>query len=385
MGKLLTKLYTITEFKQLAMTIFLNNTSNASKVSEGGVLNGFFFGLAKLGQKAMKEIAVLESQIFPEASSGSYLDTAATLFGVDDRLTAVGSSTYILVKGDEGTEYIPGVHKFTSKDGIEFAVTSDVVIGAEGIAYVPVKSLTTGVSANVQPHSITTVSPKPSGHDACVNEYMAIYGLDAESDTELKIRIKNKPNLVAQETLSRILMIVQTINENVIRLIATGINNQSQKELMVVLRNGGELYVSELSEIENQIRPYLGLSEIFSYGSLIDIDVINTQWDYFDLDFRVDIDSSFSLTDVRKDIQVAVTKLYDFRLWDSTQRVEWDNLLEVVKGVDGVKYVSDGHFSPNADIIVATGRLPRIQGFIMRDLSGAILYQASEVLDVFYG
>jgi hypothetical protein len=45
-----------------------------------------------------------------------------------------------------------------------------------------------------------------------------------------------------------------------------------------------------------------------------------------------------------------------------------------VKNVEGVRYCSDNYFFPQSDINVPKYRLPRIRSFIMRDLSGNIIF-----------
>jgi len=59
--------------------------------------------------------------------------------------------------------------------------------------------------------------------------------------------------------------------------------------------------------------------------------------------------------------------------------------LQIVKNVVGVDYVPDEFFSPNTDIELPIGQLPRIRGFIMRDLSGNILFDSGNNLaPIFY-
>ena len=55
------------------------------------------------------------------------------------------------------------------------------------------------------------------------------------------------------------------------------------------------------------------------------------------------------------------------------------------KNVEGVRYVPDTHFYPKSDVNVPKYRLPRIRGFIMRDLDGNIIEDNNGVMsDVYY-
>ena len=88
---------------------------------------------------------------------------------------------------------------------------------------------------------------------------------------------------------------------------------------------------------------------------------------------------------VRKEIQIQMSKLFDYRYWKYGNKVEWDDMLQVVKQVDGVRYVPDTHFYPQSDINVPKYKLPRLRAFIMRDLDGNIIEDNNGVMsDVFY-
>lgn len=103
------------------------------------------------------------------------------------------------------------------------------------------------------------------------------------------------------------------------------------------------------------------------------------------MDFRIEIDPSYDVATVRKNIQVALTKYLDFRFWEAGKIVQWDDLLGIVKNAEGVKYVPDEYFFPYYDQEVPPNQLPRIKGFVMRNLEGIVLYDAgSELSPMFY-
>ena len=80
-----------------------------------------------------------------------------------------------------------------------------------------------------------------------------------------------------------------------------------------------------------------------------------------------------------------MNKLFDYRFWKYGNKVEWENMLFVAKGVDGVRYVPDSNFFPNADINVPMYYLPRIRSFVMRDMDGNIIEDNRGILaNVFY-
>ena len=64
----------------------------------------------------------------------------------------------------------------------------------------------------------------------------------------------------------------------------------------------------------------------------------------------------------------------DFRFWKSGEKIEWDDLLQIVKETDGVRYVPDAFFKPRIDEIVPVNMFPRVKDFKMRDVEGNIIF-----------
>ena len=109
------------------------------------------------------------------------------------------------------------------------------------------------------------------------------------------------------------------------------------------------------------------------------------EYQTFDIDFRCQLLDSVNPDDVRRSIQVAVMKYIDHRFFEpSKQKVEWDNLLEIIKNTAGVQYVSDQFFLPRNDIVVDIYKLPRLRGFIMRNMNGQLIQSFSTLSPVFY-
>jgi hypothetical protein len=96
---------------------------------------------------------------------------------------------------------------------------------------------------------------------------------------------------------------------------------------------------------------------------------------YFPIDvsFRVDIDGSFDVDDVRKNIQIQMNKVYDYRYWEDGDGIDWIDLINSVKSINGVNRVLDNHFFPNKYTEIPRGQLPRIRGFMMMNMKGEMI------------
>lgn len=379
---------TITNLKNLFIEMFLDKTAKVSNVADGSVVNATAFGVAKVAQKAMKDIAIKEAQIFPDTATGAYLDKAAALYGVSPRKGALGSSTYIRVSADPGTVYDTSV-TFVNKNGIRFQVDEALTVGESGYGYVKVRSVNAGYSTNVPPNSITNVSPQPQGHIECTNEYYAIGGRDSEDDETFRIRIKNNLNILSKNTIEYWTQTLNNIDDRVLKVMTAGLDEKGIYNLYVVSQNGIFFTEEELDTLLESAQGYFGISELNIEGKAVGIGIKNIDWFYVGsergLDFRVQLQPDYDVATVRQNIQVNLTKYLDFRFWTPGKIVEWDDLLDIVKKTDGVKYVPDEYFFPYYDQQVPANQLPRIRGFVMRDQDGNVLYDSdSNLSPLFY-
>ena len=379
---------TIANLKNLWIEMFLNKTDKVSNIADGSVLNAVAFGTAKVAQKAIKDIAIVEAQIFPTSATGTYLDKSAALFGVSPRKQALGSSTYIRVYAEPGTLYEVGT-TFISKNGIRFIVDKPFTVDNSGYGYVSVRSVITGSATNVEANSITQVSPRPLTHIECTNEYAAIGGRDYEDDETFRNRIINYNNRLSEETVESWTQIFQDLDDRILKVMNVGLGEDGKTHIYLVTQNGSFFTDDELEELLEKATPYFGLTELNLSGESVGIVLENAKWMYVGgeqgVDFRVELSPNTDIADARKNIQIAMTKYLDFRFWEAGKVVQWDDLLQVVKTAEGVKYVPDEYFFPYFDEEVPLNMLPRIKGFRMRDLEGNILYDSgSSLSNIFY-
>lgn len=392
---MITKILSRSRLKQLWLEFFLNKTDKVSDISDNSVLNATAYANAVIAQKAIKDIAVVESQIMPDSANGEYLDNAVSLFGSITRKSASQSSTSLRLVADPSTFYDKTLVSFTSSNGIVFVPDENVTIDENGVGYIKVRSQDSGIKTNVSPNSIININSAPTGHIAVTNEYIPQGGADSESDELLRKRLKKHQNIISRYTEEYYSQVFQEYNNNILKVITFGVDNDSKKTLGVVTQNGITLSESELDELLDNTKQYFSFRDINRFGDTIGIKLVNVGWHYVNMptdnpsetgvDFRVQLWEGFNPDDVRKDIQIRMTKYLDFRYWKRGSKVEWDNLLQIVKETKGVRYVSDGYFRPNRDEKVSVMKLPRIKKFIMRDLSGNIISDNQGVLTpIFY-
>lgn len=370
---MITKVTSVEELKQIFSETLLNHTDKISKISEGSVVNGIAYANAKLGQKILKDVAVIEAHLFPDSAVGEYLDNLAKLRGIAPRLGASNSSVYVRLVGAPGTVYTTNVQVF-SGGGFDFNLLQNVVIPSIGFCYAKLNCQQTGKSTNVSALSITQVNPKPSGHQYVINEFSATGGRSQEEDDDFRSRIKNEVNVISRGTLSYIEQVFRKFQPNVLRVFNLGLDDVADLVLAVASVDGVDFTYSQLRDMLFKGEQYLSMNEMKPNGlNNYGIKIKNVEYFPIDVSFRVEIDGSYNSDIVRKEIQTNLSKVVDYRYWEDGDGVDWIDLINSVKAVSGVKRVLDNFFFPATFTNIPRGKLPRIRGFMMMDLKGKII------------
>lgn len=375
------------ERKLLFIESVLNSTDKISKVSEESILAGIGEGVSKIAGKTEKDIILAVSQLFPDSAFGSQLDQVAKNFGIADRFGALGSSTYVRLTASPGTIYLANTHFPKSTSGIQFEFEEDITVGSLGFTYAKVRSLQTGLQTKVPALTISQLTSKPTGHINIVNEVAADGGRDIESDEIFRIRIKDGANILARGTLAMIEQVFMAINPKILKVFHQGTNLQGKVVLAIATQNGMDLSGAELDQLLSQGGEFFALTEHKPFGTnFYGIELRNIEYQPVDVSFRVALDGSVDPDTYRQNVQIAIAKYLDFRFFDaSKQKIEWDNLLEIAKSTKGARYVPDQYFYPRTDVGVNTYKLPRLRGFLMLDMNGAVISNFSGTLSpVFY-
>ena len=381
---LITKIQTQEKLTDLFLETFVNTTDKVTKVAPNSVLGGIASGIGKVAQITAKEIALVETHLFADNAYGVQLDTIASFSGVAPRFGALGSSAYVRLNGDSGTVYPTGL-SFTGNSGISFELQEEVTIGVHGYAFGRVSSVAVGESTNIPAGSISQISgATPSGHVSVINDYRAIGGQDEELDIDFRKRIKDASNIYATGTMAYILQVFQSINSNILNIQFGGHDNTGKLILIVQTINGSDLTLSEtdsLLQLSNQFLNFAEMQEQAGdgYGIIIN----SVEYSEIDLSMRLEINSSADADQTRIRLQNKINKLFNPRLWGNTvnrRKVEWDDILVIIKNDEGVKYVGDDYFLINgdrSDYPIERFKMPRVRGFILMDLNGVPLSSIS--------
>jgi hypothetical protein len=381
-----TRLTPETELTEILAEVFLNNTDKVTKIGDHSVLRAFFAGGAKIGRKALKDVALVESHILPDSAVEEHLDQVAKNHGVAPRFTASGSSTYVRLVGAEGTEYLPTLNLIQGTSGQTFTLENATVIGPAGYTYAKVRSQQVGAVTNVAPLSLTRVVPAPVGHQMVTNEYRATGGRDDEEDDVFRVRIQEDENKHSSSTLGKVEQTFNKINPDVLRVFYRGLNQTGQVILAIATQNGIDLSAAELEDLRERGKGAFAFTDSTPFGyKHYGVELQNVPYYGLDISLRVKLAENVDPKAVLQEMQIRMGKYLDFRFWEADRKVEWDDLLQIAKGTPGVLYVPDTFFTPRVDVKIPVGSLPRVRGFLLLDTEGALLTTDAGGLDpVFY-
>lgn len=370
---MITQITTTEELKQIWVEAVLNNTDKITKISDGSALNGFAYGTAKLGQKALKDIALIESHLYPDTAVGSRLDDIAKLRGIAPRLKETKSTVFVRLVGEPGTQYVAGTQTF-SGGGMNFDLIESVIIPEFGFTYAKLISQNSGMISNISPLAITKVNPIPSGHQYVINEFAAVGGRNNEDDDDFRKRLKDEINILSRSTLSNLEQIFRKFQPNVLKVMNLGLDSVGDLLIAVASVNGVDFTTSELATMRDKGEQYFSMNELKpngleSYG----IKLINSIYTPIDVSFRVEIDGSYDPDLVRKTIQAKLNLVVDWRKWEDGDWIDWIDLINCVKTTNGVVRVLDNYFYPRVQFQIPRGTLPIMRGFQMLNLNGEIM------------
>jgi hypothetical protein len=332
-----------------------------------------------------KDVALLEGHIYPDMAVGDMLDDISLLYGYSKRFGAKQSTTYIRVVGNAGTTYLAGTQVFSGSNNIMFDLVSNYTIPSFGYGYAKVRSRTSGSDTNVSALSINKVTPAPSGHQYCINEYMASYGCDSEDDDLYRQRLKDGYNSLSRSTMSQIEQAFMKCNENILKLYYGGLDEQNRIILLVLTETAIDLTTNEFNDILLKSSKFFGLNELRSDNfNGYNIFLKNMTIQPIDVSFRVKLNDGAVIDNIRKDIQIRMSKFMDFRYFKPGSTIQWTSLLDIVRFTNDVVFVPDANFYPMSDIQTDPYKIPIMRGFQMLDLDGNILQDFSGYLNPAY-
>jgi len=369
---MLTKIKTIEELKTEFIIALRNNTNLVTKFTSTSVVNAWAYANAKLAQKLNKDIAYVEARLFPEFANSSVLDDISNLNGFPARGLTTQSTVILLFRGNSGTVYNAGFQVRTSS-GYIFTTNDNLILGVNGVGYVVATSVDFGEVVNVGANTITVlVSGAPTGHSSVTNLVRAKGGRDVESDFDYRRRLMGIENLLSKNTIAFYESLIQKFEPNVIRIYPVNHNPASGAFTLRILKNNAATFTSnELATLKTNIQQYVPMAD--SQTSKLNLD----NWSFVEIDIVAVVKETgiSSLQKIHEDAQINVQNYFNWSTWKNGAKVEWDDLLEIIKNTTGVEKVLDANFLPRKDIEISLGTMPRLRNLVISNVAGSSINQ----------
>lgn len=364
--------------KSILAELFYSLQSKITKISEASIISALLSAISRVASKAEKDIAVYMARLFPMFSAGDHLNDTAEVFGVHPRTVASHSYTILKIYAAQGTAYNVATHIFKSISGVTFELIEDYAVNASGILYVQVRSVSLGKAANVDALTITSVTPTPNGHLLVINELASVGGADAESDNSLRARILNVPSLVSINSLAYLEQVMIRLQPLVYKIYSNGQTQAGKIDIRILTWNGELLTTNQLNLLTSQIGPYLSLRDSqYFHKTNHAVQLSNMDFYYIDISMKIQLLPNANSELVRCEMQANILKLIDIDKLKIGTVLQWEDIYIACVQTAGVIQIPEESFSWKTDYIFNKPQFPKLRGFVLTDLSGALLANIS--------
>ena len=325
-------------------------------------------GLAEAVARSLQHLEQSRDQVvrslFLGTAEGSNLEERAAEHAGISRLGPSASSAVVTIRGDVST-VIPGGTELSSTSGITFETVGGLTIGeanprllgqsnAEALAdKVLARSVATGAGTNVAARTITSLVTEIPGITSLSNPVVASGGRDTETDDELRARSLAAPAAQAQGTQAFFEALAQAADEGVLRSHVERAG--SGVRLVLMDRSGSGFTAPELAAIQ----AYVSIRTKALIGLL---DFQNMPYVAVSISASVYLAPGFTLQEAFVQAADALSAYLDWRTWptDGSRPVDQGLLLAAVLGTSAIDTLDEESFTPEADVTVAAGQLPRL-------------------------
>ena len=329
-----------------------------------GVARGLAESVARSLQHLEQSRDQVVRSLFLRTAGDTALEERAAEHAGIVRLGPSSSSAIVTLRGEVGTD-VPGGTELRSTSSITFETVGGVTIGeanprllgqsnAEALAdKVLVRSTSEGSNTNVAARTITSLVTEIPGITALSNPVAAVGGRDNESDDELRARALAAPAALAQGTQAFFEAMAQAADERVLRTHVVRIG--SGVRLVLMDRSGAGFAVPELAAIQAYVstrtRALIGL-----------LDFQNMPYVAVSVAAVVYLAPGFTLEEAFVQTSDALSDYLDWRTWptDGARPVDQGLLLAAVLGTPAIDTLDEEAFTPEVDVTVAAGQLPRL-------------------------
>jgi len=384
-----TKPKTLEELKEECVAAIRSECSTKiSTVLPNTVLDGVAWAVAKLAQHIITDTAYLETKFFPEYATGSLLNAHASRMGLEERRGMTNSSVILQFLCDPLYDALPtypkGTKVKTAKGLVYETIASVTVSEARRIAFVEARSQKTGPASAVGIGELTTmVDAPPYGHLSVTNVTMSIGGFTEEHDILYRQRILSARDLLSVNTSAFYEALIFLLHDNIIRVRFRTVDSRNSKYVINVLRNDGSYFTDvELNAIKTSILPYLPIHDIDGKNVLVNnFEFVNL---YVFVSAQFDINRHEEL---QNELNRELNEYLDFRFWQEGQKVQWEELIELFRDIEGIIEVNESRVSPPNDIVLAYDQLPKValctlQYEIVGEVVDQTIYLKPPIVDI---
>ena len=304
--------------------------------------------------------------MFLDTCEGTDLDDYAERRGMS-RKAATKSSAVVLFKGVVGT-FIPKNTQIRNENtGVIYELIEDVTIQDYNNAYDNeysnkgiAESINAGSNTTSKANELTIILTSINGLKSLTNPFPSIGGEDNETDSQLRERIRERINVLAQGTKAY----YETIAKENSGIIAKAFHNPIVMgvDVYVVKNNLGLYSTTELNNIKTQMEQ--------GQRAMYPVTVYNAQQKAINIYCQYVRDMKYTAEEISNNVSTNISTFVDPRVVGFGYTLKYSDVLKTILNSTGVKEVKIGTLKINNiidDIKCSSYEIPRITSITLLD------------------
>ena len=352
---------------------FISSQDEVTYVGKASIIRALFNAMSYVVYELWNDIIQLRRSVFPQLAMSTDLDNIAERYGITRR-GATKSSVLLLFNGTAGTVIPAGTKVKSYLTGTEYETLSDLTLGNKNPDIVrPInsnylgdvvfaESITTGQSTKVLAKELTVLSNTISGVDSVTNIIPSEGGEDVETDEQLRQRILDYVNILAQGTKDFYQALAVNSNSSVLKSNVIYNSKNLGLDIYLLKNTGGIFTGNELDSIA---------SDIYSNQRAMNkITCYNPIFKGIEINLTYKRDSNYTAEIMFRNIAEAIAGVINIYTNDFGSTVKYWDILQAVANVEGVLSIDTTKFFVNngtKDISCSNNEFPKFSGLTAND------------------
>lgn len=353
------------------ITSTVAQTDKITYFGKDSVVRALFSSFANTMYEVWSDLFQIKRQAQLQTAAGTDLDEIARRHGITRR-GATYSTVPVIIEGTAGFTIPAGTQIFCAAKSIYYQTLHDLTLGKNAALARPLnnnvladvvlcESLTSGSSSQVSIYDLNEISiGSLESITAVKNLVPSAGGEDQETDEELRLRIYESNDLLAQGTIAFYEALAKAANENILR----------SKAKFNVRNYGIEIYLlkDSLGLFDNAELTTISEFMYANQRALTPITCKNAELLGMDIEITIRVKNGYTFDEVFKNIAITLTDYFNTQQKEFGSLIRFYDVENLIARTEGVQNLQNVFINGDTkDIQLGETQLPRLQNIILHD------------------